>query len=61
MFFELNQLVEIVNHSEPKCNGRFGTITKIEVGYDKQTQFYTVKLDDSGEQCLCTTDELMEG
>lgn len=60
MFFDMNQLVEIVNHSEPKCNGQYGTIIKIETGYDGQTQFYTVELEDSGELCLCTSDEIME-
>lgn len=60
MFFDINQLVEIVNHSEPKCNGQLGTITKIETGYDGYTHFYTVMLEDSGEVCTCTDDELME-
>lgn len=60
MFFDLNQLVEIVNHSEPKCNGQLGTIIKIETGYDGYTQFYTVMLEDSEEICTCTADEIME-
>ena len=60
MFFELNQLVEIVNHSEPKCNGQLGTITAIQVAYDGHTHYYTVELEDSGETCTCIDDELME-
>jgi hypothetical protein len=58
--YEINQLVEIVNHSEPSCNGQLGTITDIQLAYDGYTQYYTVLLEESDTVCSCTVDELME-
>jgi hypothetical protein len=58
--FDINQRVQIVNHSEPSCNGQYGTITSIQPGYDGYTLFYTVELDDSLSFCTCIDDELME-
>lgn len=58
--FEINQLIEIVNHSEPSCNGHYGTIESVQVAYDGYTRYYSVRLEDSEQLCTCTDDELME-
>jgi hypothetical protein len=58
--YEVNQLIEIMNHSEPSCNGQYGTIEKIEIAYDGYTHYYTVRLEDSDQLCVCTDDEIME-
>jgi hypothetical protein len=58
--YEMNQLIEIINHSEPACNGQYGTITHIETAYDGRTHYYTVQLEDTIGLCVCTEDEMME-
>ena len=59
--YEVNSRVQIINHSEPQCNGAYGTVASIQVGYDGRTKFYNVQLDDAPEMyCLCIDDELME-
>lgn len=58
--FEINQLIQIVNHSEPSCNGQLGTITHSEVAYDGYTRYYTVQLEETDGLCVCTDDEIME-
>jgi hypothetical protein len=58
--YNVNDRVQIINHSEPQCNGQYGTIGSIQVGYDGYTLFYMVELDDSLSFCTCTDDELME-
>ena len=57
--FSKNQYVQILNHSEPTCNGQYGTITSIEA--NNRSVFYTVLLEASPTLCICTDDELMEG
>lgn len=59
--YEVGSRVQIINHSEPKCNLQYGTITAITTGYDGYTLFYTVELDDTLGLCVCIDDELMEG
>lgn len=58
--FVVNSRVEIVNHSEPRCNGQYGTVKTIDIAYDGRTRYYNVELDDSLSLCVCTDDELME-
>lgn len=58
--YQVNDRVQIINHSEPKCNGQYGIITGISVAYDGYTHYYTVELDDSLSVCTCIDDELME-
>lgn len=59
--YDINQLIEIVNHSEPACNGQLGTIVSIEYGYDGVTPFYSVLMEEQEDMyCLCTDDEIME-
>lgn len=58
--YDIGSRVQIVNHSEPSCDGQYGTITSIQVGYDGYTKFYTVELDDTFGLCVCIDDELME-
>lgn len=58
--YDVNQLIEIVNHSEPSCNGQYGTIETIQVAYDGYTNYYNVRLEDSDQLCVCTDDEIME-
>lgn len=58
--FEINQYVQIMNHSEPQCNGQYGTVQDIVTAYDG-TYYYTVALEDTMGVCVCTDDELMEG
>lgn len=58
--YEVGSRIQIINHSEPSCNGQYGTITSIAVGYDGYTKFYTVELDDTLGLCVCIDDELME-
>lgn len=60
MLYEINQLIQIVNHSEPACNGQYGTITEMQVAYDGYTYYYTVMLEDTEGTCVCTDDEIME-
>ena len=59
--FNVGDRVQIVNHSEPTCNGQYGTIKSLQTGYDGYTTFYTVELDDTLGLCVCIDDELMEG
>lgn len=61
MPFSIGSAVQIINHSEPNCNGQYGTIKEIQVAYDGYTYYYSVELDDSQDVCLCIDDELMEG
>ena len=58
--FQINDAVQIVNHSEPSCNMAYGTVKEIVTAYDG-TKYYTVELDDSLGLCVCIDDELMEG
>lgn len=58
--YDINQLIQIINHSEPACNGQYGTIMHIEYAYDG-TPYYTVHLEESDGLCVCTDDEIMEG
>lgn len=60
MLFDINQYVQIINHSEPQCNGQYGSITDIQTAYDG-TYYYTVALEETYGICVCTDDELMEG
>ncbi len=60
--YEVGNRVQIINHSEPHCNGNYGTIANIQLGYDGNTRFYNVLMDDAPDMyCLCTDDEVMEG
>lgn len=59
--FIKDQRVQIVNHSEPRCNGQYGTVQTIDIAYDGRTLYYNVELDDSSDICVCIEDELMEG
>ena len=59
--FDVGSRIQIINHSEPSCNGEYGKIISIHVGYDGYTKFYTVELNDSLSICMCIDDELMEG
>ena len=59
--FDVGSRIQIINHSEPSCNGEYGKIISIHVGYDGYTKFYTVELDYSLSICMCIDDELMEG
>lgn len=58
--FAVGDEVQVVNHSEPKCNGQYGKIVSCELAYNK-TIYYRVDLFDSRTTCECTEDELMEG
>lgn len=59
--YNVGDAVQITNHSEPRCNGQYGTIVSLDMAYDGHTVYYTVELDDSFDTCTCTADELMEG
>ena len=59
--FDIGSRVQIINHSEPLCNGEYGTITAKQIAYDGYTYYYVVELDDSLTTCTCIDDELMEG
>lgn len=59
--YNVGDYVQIINHSEPNCNGQYGNIKEIQVGYDGQTHFYIVELEDNFELCTCIDDEIMEG
>ena len=59
--YEVGSYVQIINHSEPQCNGQYGTIIGMQVAYDGYTYYYAVELDDSHTTCMCIDDELMEG
>lgn len=59
--YEVGSRIQITNHSEPQCNGEYGTITEISTAYDGYTYYYTVRLDESDIECTCIDDELMEG
>ena len=61
MPYSVGDAVEIINHSEPNCNGQYGHIKEIQMAYDGYTHYYTVELDDSLGLCVCIDDELMEG
>lgn len=58
--YTIGDLVQIYNHSEPRCNGRYGTVVHVELAYDR-TPYYTVHLSDIDMTCTCMADELMEG
>ena len=58
--FDIGSRVQIINHSEPVCNGEYGTITAKQIAYDGYTYYYVVELDDSLTTCTCIDDELME-
>ena len=32
--YEVGNRVQIINHSEPVCNGQYGTIVSMQVAYD---------------------------
>lgn len=59
--FSVGDYIQIINHSEPTCNGQYGHILNMQVAYDGQTHYYTVELDDTNLLCTCTDDEIMEG
>lgn len=61
MSYEIGSYVQITNHSEPDCNGQYGTIESIQIAYDGYTYYYNVKLEETDDICLCIDDELMEG
>jgi hypothetical protein len=58
--FGIGDYVQLINHSEPTCNGMYGNITKINVV--RGTTFYDVQLEDiPNSHCSATEDEIMEG
>ena len=59
--FKVSDYVQIINHSEPSCNGQYGHVTQIDNAYNGRTLYYVVALEESGELCSCIDDELMEG
>jgi hypothetical protein len=59
--FSIGDYVQITNHSDPECNGQYGYVREIQSGYDGNTRFYIVELDDSNLRCMCIDDEMMEG
>ena len=59
--YTVGSRIQIINHSEPNCNGQYGTITEIQITYNGYDRYYMVELDDSLTICTCTEDELMEG
>lgn len=58
--YHIGDQVQIYNHSEPQCNGEYGTVTAVEYSYSGVV-YYTVRLETGYAGCLCTEDELMEG
>lgn len=58
--YRVGDHVQIYNHSEPVCNGRYGTVLAIEPSYTGEL-FYMVQLQDVDMLCSCTADEVMEG
>ena len=60
MLYDINQLIQIVNHADPECNGKYGIILNAQVAYDGYTYYYDVMLEDSDMMCVCTDDEIME-
>lgn len=58
--YRVGDLVQIVNHSEPRCNGHYGTVLAIELTYAGEP-YYSVHLQDMDIVCSCTADEVMEG
>ena len=58
--FHVNDRVQIVNHVEQECNGRYGTIISSTTAYDGYTKYYDVQLENY-TLCTCTADEMMEG
>lgn len=58
--YTVGDLVQIYNHSEPSCNGRYGTVVRVTRAYDKSF-YYDVQLTDMDMVCSCAHDELMEG
>jgi|NOAtaT_6_FD_contig_71_2474998_length_431_multi_1_in_0_out_0_2 hypothetical protein len=61
MTYNIGEYVQIVNHAESECNGQYGYIKEIQIGYDGMTRFYTVELEDTYTKCTCIDDEMMEG
>lgn len=61
VMYAVGDTVQIINHSEPACNGHYGEITHIQVAYDGYTHYYTVKIPETMGVCTCTDDEIMEG
>ena len=58
--FNVDAYVQIINHSEPQCNGQYGYVRSMTDG--QGTPFYTVELEDMLDMyCVCTEEELMEG
>mgnify|MGYP000865336102 CR=1 FL=1 len=57
--FAVGDEVQVINHSEPECNGEFGKIIDIDVAFSGE-RYYKVELD-GYRYCDCTADELMEG
>jgi hypothetical protein len=58
--FNVDDYVQIINHSEPQCNGQYGYVRNMTEG--QGTPFYTIELEDELDMyCVCTEDELMEG
>jgi hypothetical protein len=51
--FKVNDYVQIMNHSEPSCNGQYGHVEQIDVAYNGRTLYYIVVLEDSQEKCSC--------
>ena len=58
--FTVGAYVQIVNHSEPTCNGQYGRVVNTERAYDG-TLYHVVELEEARAVCSCTDDELMEG
>jgi hypothetical protein len=58
--FNVNDYVQIINHSEPSCNGQYGHITQIDMAYSGNP-YYMVVLEESYGVCSCLGEELMEG
>ncbi len=58
--FKVNDYVQIVNHSEPTCNGQYGHVQQIDMTYSGN-QYYLVVLEESQALCSCIDEELMEG
>ena len=58
--YEVGSRIQIINHSEPSCNGQYGTIKEIQITYNGYDRYYMVELDDSLTICTCIDDELME-
>jgi hypothetical protein len=58
--YVVDDYVQILNHSDPACNGQYGYVRSMTDG--QGTPYYTVELEDMLDTyCVCTEDELMEG